>query len=114
MKQIVSRSELPSINTTPSLVVDRRPARTAATWGITGPEIERSSGAVRFMELYCRPRYGRLWLATTDKGTTRSLIADIWKRTTRLQAFYGLRPYSVAAAFTPTSRSSAIAKLYGG
>ena len=95
MKQTVSRSELPSINTTPSLVVDRRPARTVATWGITGPEIERSNDAVRFMELFCQPRRGRLWLATTDKGTARSVIADIWKRITRLQGIYGLRPYSV-------------------
>jgi len=106
MKQTVSHSELQSINATPSLIVDRLPARTAVTWGITGPEIERSSDAVRFMELYCQPRYSRLWLATTDRGTSRSLIADIWKRITRLQGTiwkritrlqgtYGFRPYSV-------------------
>ena len=50
---------------------------------MTGPEIERLSGAVRFMGKYCQP--GRLWWLSTDKGTTRSVVADIEKRITRLQ-----------------------------
>ena len=41
------------------------------------------SGAVRFMGKYCQP--GRLWWLSTDKGTTRSVVADIEKRITRLQ-----------------------------
>jgi hypothetical protein len=48
------------------------------------------------MELHCRPRFG-LWLATTVRATSRSLIADIWKRITRFQAKFGLPPYSVVA-----------------
>jgi hypothetical protein len=36
-----------------------------------------------------------LWLLTTDAGTPRSLIADIWKRFTRLQGAFRLHCYSV-------------------
>jgi hypothetical protein len=45
------------------------------------------------MELQ-RPRCG-LWLVTTAKATSRLLIANIWKRITRLQGACGLRRYSV-------------------
>jgi hypothetical protein len=75
--------------------------RTAATWGITGPELNRLCNAVRFMELHCehcehcqRSRVG-LWLATTARATRHDAIADIWKRITRLQGNYGIRQYSV-------------------
>jgi hypothetical protein len=80
-----------------SLIVDRLPTRTTATWGITGAELERLSGALRFMELRCQRSRCRLWLVTTNKDARRSLIADIWKRITRLQSAYQLHPYSVAA-----------------
>jgi hypothetical protein len=95
MEQTFSRSENRSVSDAPSLAVDRLPARTAAAWGITGPELERLSGAVRFMELRCdSPRVG-LWLATANRGACRALIADIWKRITRLQGACRLHPYSV-------------------
>jgi hypothetical protein len=97
MKQTLSRSERQSASRAPSLEVDRLPARTVAPWGITGPELERLSSTVRFMELHCRPRTRTtgLWLATTARDTPRSLIADVWKRITRQQGKFGLRPYSV-------------------
>src|SRR5262249_46342834 len=83
----------------PSLVVDSvRLPRTAATWGITGPELNRLGNAVRFMELQCehceRSRAG-LWWATTARATPREAIADIWKRMSRLQGNCGVRHYSV-------------------
>src|SRR5262249_3910568 len=75
--------------------VDRLPARAVASWGITGPELERLSGAVCFMEQH-RPSSGfGLWLATTNRGARRSLIGDIWKRITRFQKSFRLPPYSV-------------------
>jgi hypothetical protein len=95
MKQTLSRSERQPVSNAPSLAVDRLPARTVATWGITGPELERLSSTVHFMELHCRPRTTGLWLATTARGTSRPLVADIWKRITRLQGAFGLHPYSV-------------------
>jgi len=49
---------------------------------------------MRFMELHCQLRRSSLWFLTTDKGTPRSAIADIWKRITRLQAKFGLPQYS--------------------
>src|SRR6516164_8410384 len=69
-KQTFSRSEQQALSNAPSLAVDSvRLPRTAATWGITGPELNRLCNAVRFMELHCehcehcqRSRVG-LWLA---------------------------------------------------
>jgi hypothetical protein len=61
---------------------------------MTGPELNRLSGAARFMELHCKPKRG-LWWLHTSKGTARSKIAAIQKRITRLQFDYGLRPYNV-------------------
>jgi hypothetical protein len=58
-------------------------------------EVDRLSGAVRFMHLCCRPRVVGLWLLTTDRGASRSVIADIWKRVTKLQRIFGFRCYSV-------------------
>lgn len=98
----------------PSYAVDRRPStcpiqgstptgpifhapvlpRTVAPHGMTRAEIERLSGAVRYMELHCQPSRAHLWLLTTNRRTPRSAIADIWKRITRLQAKYGLPQYS--------------------
>jgi hypothetical protein len=47
------------------------------------------------MELHCeRSRVG-LWLATTARATPRDVIADIWKRITRLQGNCGISQYSV-------------------
>ena len=69
--------------------------RTAATWGITGPELNRLCNAVRFMELHCMRSRAGLWGATTARATPRDVIADIWKRITRLQGNYGIRQYSV-------------------
>jgi hypothetical protein len=92
MKQTFSRSEHESVKGARSLTVDRLPARTAAKWGITGPELERLSGAVRFMERHCQSSC--LWLLTTNRDAPRSLIAAIWKRITRLQGIYRLHCYS--------------------
>jgi hypothetical protein len=71
------------------------PTRTVAKWGITGPELARLSAAVHFMKLHCHSRRASLWLITTDAGTPRSVIADVWKRITRLQNVFRLPPYSV-------------------
>jgi hypothetical protein len=65
-----------------------------ALHGITGPELNRLSGAVRLMELHCQAKRG-LWLLHTNKGMARSAISNIQKRITRLQLAYGLRPYRV-------------------
>jgi hypothetical protein len=46
------------------------------------------------MELRCQPSRVRLWLLTTNRDLPRSLIADIWKRITRLQEAYRLSRYS--------------------
>jgi hypothetical protein len=61
---------------------------------MTGPELNRLSGAVRMMELHRQPKRG-LWLLHTNKGTARSTISNIQKRITRLQLDYGLRAYRV-------------------
>jgi hypothetical protein len=44
------------------------------------------------MERHCQ--YSRLWLLTTNRDAPRFLIADIWKRITRLQGVYRLHCYS--------------------
>jgi hypothetical protein len=77
-----------------SIEVDRPPARTTATWGITGPELNRLNDAVQFMDLHCERGRCDLWLLTTARASTRSLIADVWKRITRLQGMHRLRCYS--------------------
>jgi hypothetical protein len=59
---------------------------------MTGQEIERFSAAVQFMTARCQ--HGRLWWATTPKGSTRSVIADVQKRITKLQVEYRLSPYN--------------------
>jgi hypothetical protein len=84
----------PHASATPSIEVDRLPARTVAPHGVTGPELNRLSGAIRFMELHCQPKRG-LWWLHTNKGTDRPKIAAIQKRITRLQLEHGLRPYNV-------------------
>ena len=71
-------------------------ARTSAKHGLTGQELERFDGAVRFMEWKC-PRRSRLWWATVSKGSSRALIADVQKRTARLQNLHGLPPYNATA-----------------
>src|SRR5262249_7843990 len=95
-KQTFSRSEQQALRSAPSLVVDSvRLPRTAATWGITGPELNRLGNAVWVMGLHCKRRRVGLWLATTARATPRDVIADIWKRITRLQGNCGIRQYSV-------------------
>ena len=95
MKQGIRHSEQRRRRDAASIIVDRLPARTTATWGITGPELNRLNDAVRFLELHCQSRRSDLWLATTARATPRPMIADVWKRITRLQATYGLPSYSV-------------------
>jgi hypothetical protein len=95
MKQTLRRAQHQTIASAPSLIVDRPSARTVATWGITGREIERISGALGFMDLHCRRSRCGLWLLTTNRDARRSFIADIWKRITRLQGTYRLHRYSV-------------------
>jgi hypothetical protein len=62
-----------------------RRKRTAASWGITGSELNRLADAVRFVNLHRERHGGELWWATTDNNTSRPLIHDAWKRITRLQ-----------------------------
>jgi hypothetical protein len=89
-KQTFSGSEQQALRNAPPLTVDSPVGlpRTAATWGITGPELNRLCNAVWFMELHCNPSRVGLWLATTARATRRDVIADIWKRITRLQGSY--------------------------
>jgi hypothetical protein len=98
-KQTFSGSEQQALKNAPPLTVDSPVGlpRTAAAWGITGPELNRLCNALWFMELQCNPSRVGLWLATTARATRRDVIADIWKRITRLQSAYRLHPYSVAA-----------------
>src|SRR5262249_23203098 len=56
-----------------SIEVDRPPARTTATWGITGPELNRLNDAVQFMDLHCERGRCDLWLLTTAGATPRPL-----------------------------------------
>ena len=95
MKQTFRRAQRQTIGSASPLIVDRPPARTVATWGITGPEIERLSGALGFMDLHCRRSRCGLWLVTTNRGACRSVISDVWKRISRLQGTYRLHRYSV-------------------
>jgi hypothetical protein len=95
MTQTFGRPEqAPSSDGIP-LVVDRPLPRTTATWGITGPELNRLNNAVQFMDLHCERGRCDLWLLTTGRATPRSLIADVWKWVTRLQGDYGIKQYSV-------------------
>jgi hypothetical protein len=100
MQQRLSRSAQARSSDKPSITVDRLPSRTIAPHGITGPELERLSCAVRFMTLHCRPRRSGLWLATSNKSAARPAIADLWKRITRLQTKYNLPAYSVTVLET--------------
>jgi hypothetical protein len=69
--------------------------RTVAKHGISGAEIERLDGAVRFMQKHCPSRRARLWWLTVNKDSTRNEIATIQKRITRLQVLENLPPYNV-------------------
>lgn len=100
MQQRLSRSDQAHGSDSISITVDRLPSRTAAPHGITGPELERLSGAVRFMTLYRQPPQRGLWLATTNKGSTRFFIGDVWKRISRLQAIFDLPTYSLTVLET--------------
>jgi len=94
MGQSVKGSNGSPVSASPSIAVDRLPRRTFAPHGMSGPELNRLNGAVRFMELHRRPKRG-LWCLHTNKGTPRSIISNIQKRITRLQVEHGLRPYNV-------------------
>ena len=96
MNQRGKDSNGPPVSAAPSITVDGLPRRTIAPHGMTGPELNRLSSAVRFMELHRQPKRG-LWLLHTNKGTPRSTISAIQKRITRLQIEHGLRPYNVTA-----------------
>jgi hypothetical protein len=92
-KQGYNRAEPQPANDARSLAVDGL-QRTAAIHGITGPELNRLCNAVWFMELHCNSRVG-LWWASIAGAMPRHLIADVWKRITRLQGNYGIKQYSV-------------------
>ena len=68
-------------------------SRTVAGHGLTGAEIKRLNGAIYFLKK--NGLWKRLWLATTDKGSSRSVIADVQKRITKLQVTERLPPYNV-------------------
>jgi hypothetical protein len=79
-----------------SLSVDTPlPTRTTASWGITGPELNRLSGAVTVMNRQAIEGRGRLFFLSTAPHMTRSTIAYIGKQITRLQAEHKLPPYHV-------------------
>jgi hypothetical protein len=61
---------------------------------MSGAELNRLNGAVRFIELHRRPKRG-LWCLHTNKATPRSTISAIQKRISRLQIEHGVRPYNV-------------------
>jgi hypothetical protein len=42
----------------------------------------------------CKPRRSKLWWATTNKGSSRAVIADLQKRITRLQGKHHLPRYN--------------------
>src|SRR5262245_46912837 len=94
MGQSIKGSNGSPVSASPSITVDGLPRRTVAPHGMTGPELNRLTGAIWFMEQYRRPKRG-LWLLHTNKGTPRSTISDIQKRISRLQIEYGVRPYNV-------------------
>src|SRR5262249_52403388 len=94
MGQSVKGSNGSPVSASPSIEVDRLLPRTVAPHGMTGAELNRLNGAVRFIELHRRPKRG-LWCLHTNKATPRSTISDIQKRITRLQVEHGLRPYNV-------------------
>src|SRR5262245_4668879 len=94
MDQSGKDSSGPRVSAAPSITVDGLPRRTVAPHGMTGAELNRLNGAVRFIELHRRPRRG-LWCLHTNKGTPRSTVSHIQKRITRLQIERGLRPYNV-------------------
>src|SRR5262245_53708604 len=71
---------------------DHRRKRTVEPHGMTGDELGRLYGAVRFMELYCSRRCC-LWIANLNKGATRDVAAEAWKRITKQQ--HQQRHYSV-------------------
>lgn len=96
MAEHVDRTFATSLRGVASLAVDGRLTRTTALHGITGDELKRLDASVSFMALYCqRGRSELMWL-TTSKGTSRSAIADTWKRVTRLQKQFELPSYSTA------------------
>jgi hypothetical protein len=59
--------------------------------GLSTPEISRFTGSILFL----RKWWPDLWLLTTNKGTSRDLVAAIWKRITKLQGGENLPLYSV-------------------
>ena len=74
------------VSAAPTTTVYILPVRTVAPHGVTGPELNRLSGAIRFMELHCQPSRGlTLWVVHIHKGTPRSAISNIQKRITWLQ-----------------------------
>ena len=92
---MVSPPEKGQCNDSPSFIVSRLPTRTARPHGMSGPEINRLNGVVRFMSLRCPRRRGRLWWASLNKGSSRDLIADVQKRITKLQGQNALPLYNV-------------------
>jgi hypothetical protein len=93
--QIHSGIPVPDWSPSASYLVDRREWPTVSPHGIHRAEIDRLSAAVHFMEFQCRDRRSSLWWLSTEKGTTRQLIADIQKRITRLQKKLRLPGYNV-------------------
>jgi hypothetical protein len=94
MDQSGKDSNYPPAAAVPSITVDRLPGRTVAPHGMTGAELNRLNGAVRFIDRHRGPRRG-LWCLHTNKEAPRSTISAIQKRITRLQIEHGLRPYNV-------------------
>jgi hypothetical protein len=64
-------------------------SRTVASHGLTWPEIQRHNGAIHFL----KPLWRKLWWVTTDKGSSRELVAEIHRRIAKLQRRQRLPPY---------------------
>jgi hypothetical protein len=116
MMQSFRRSTTGSNNSGCSYIVDRLEARTTKKHGITGPELERSSGAIRFMELHCQRRGGWLLGGDHQQGCAasddrRNLEGD--HSTTGRSMSPVLQPRCVWAC-TLISHLSAIAKSLDG
>jgi hypothetical protein len=81
------------------VVVDKRTAaasersKTTASHGVTWKEIQRFDGALHFMDKICKRDRRQLWWVSTDHGSTREFIDEVWKRLTNLQRAANLPPY---------------------
>ena len=70
------------------------PGRTIASHGLTRQELDRFSGAVKFMGMHCQLSRGRLWWVSTKRGSSRTVISSLQKHITKLQNQHRLPAYN--------------------